>query len=779
MQRTGPVDAAITTATPDAVSALTDPELAKASTEQKLRMIDIVLPTGGEPLRRLWDSFGGGLAAAATSHPDQWTRSITEHPAQMRLSREVKTLQAAFALDVRDVAWAYLRENDKLTVTEMQRLGIPEKEGEAAPPTATQALALAATQRDAAELAKAQQTREQLRQTEIAYHDKAVAAGEQELPPGGVENLDHVYEPVLFDPDHPFEAAEQPTDYVPGVRTWAETNRQHVELTRVIQSYFIAHPALYALSRADSGGGNAAAVAGADPAQARSRLARSLYEVRKNIADARGLVPSLALEMTPIHNQLLTGRVDAAASLSRDWSKPFLHPLGQDVVDQQKPGPWWQQLGAFTLEAAAYVVAGLATGGIGPLLLAGGQAAISVGKYQALETASRSNVTPDTVLIQDGQVQAAAVEAVMSVAMAFIAAVGAARGLFAARMASAAGRALATEIGHDAARALLRELTPEAASALTKRIGAEAVKDLALRLGGRALDKLALELGAAELRVLIDGVGFEALELLTKDAGGAAIKALATDLGGSVLRNYGESITVEQIRAVIAKHGATGAKWLGTDLGGTAAKSLSDRLTVDAVKGLQDITATQAAAAVDKLGLDLVNEMAPAVKGGGCRDLAAMNMFTFDPAKQALIGKGSGAAVRGLGAIDGGSLTMIENRLTGGGFSKTASKGGQDIWTHPDGSVVRIKTGPEALKGARPNPHLVREISKKPGSFGTKDIFAKVAQDGTVIPQGTSFAQESLRQWFMKAAGRAPTAAELDRLMKVWGDAGHADVTIP
>ena len=484
--------------------------------------------------------------------------------------------------------------------------------------------------------------------------------------------------------------------------------------------------------------------------------------------------------MTPIQQQLLTGTVGSAAALKRDWSKPpFLHSLGEDVVAQQQPGPWWQQLGAASLEAAAYVVVGLATGGIGPVLLAGGQAAISIGKYQALEAASRSNVTADTVLIKDGEVQAAAVEAGMSVALAFIAAVTAARGLFAARMASEAGKALAKELGEDVARRLLMQITPEAASALKNKLGAEVLKDLAFRLGGGTIDKLAQELTGAEIKALVNTVGWEAVERLSKGVGGKGIQTLATDLGANALKNLGEHVVAADIQAMIAKHGLDGVKWLAKDLTGTAAKNLSETLTVDALKAMQDITAKEALDAIDKIGVSTVNDFAVALKGKGIRDLGALNMFTFDPAKKALLDKGSGAAVRGLGAIDGATLPVIENKLTGSGFAKTASKGGQDIWTHPDGSVVRIKIGPDALKGARPKPHLVREVSKTPHAFGTKDIFAKVAQDGTVIPQGTNFAEDSLKKWFTKAAGRPPGKDELDRLMKVWGDAGHADVVVP
>ena len=335
----------------------------------------------------------------------------------MRQSREVKTLEAAFAAR---------RPRRRLGLSAGERQGRHQRDGPARHPGCRGQGRRAKRRpgrgdapdagRRGRQLADAQAKQEELRKTEIAFHRKFKEKGGQELPEGGVENIEAVYEPVLFDPDRSFSADDQPTDYVPGLRTWSDTYAQHVELTKVIDACFSTHPSLYALSRADPGGAKAVGAATASPEQARKTLGDELRTVRQNIAKAHDLVPSLALQMTPIHDQLLKDSVGAHVSLKRDWSNVFLKPVGDDVVAQQQPGPWWQQLGAMTLEGAAYVVVGLATGGIGPVLLAGSQAAISVAKYQALETLSRSNVTPETQMITDGEVNAAAVAAVISVA---------------------------------------------------------------------------------------------------------------------------------------------------------------------------------------------------------------------------------------------------------------------------------------------------------------------------------------------------------------------------
>ena len=427
-------DVATSQATMVPVSAPTDDDLAKATEHQRIDMIHVALDAGdGDALPRLWDSFGAGLQAAATSHAAEWTRTMDQHADVMRLnSREVRGLEAAFVDDIRQVAWAYLRANDQVVLAEMQKLGIPAKEGDVAQATDAQNEELRRTQADAGKLAEAQAKREELRKTEIAFHRRSVKRGGTELPEGGVENVEQIEEPVFFDPDHRFDAASQPTDYVPGLMTWEEAYSEYVELTNVIKAYFIVHPSLYALSRSADTGAEASGTATASAEQARQTLGAQLRTVRENIAKTRDLVPALAPQMTQIQSQLLSGTVGAPITLKQDWSQPFLHSLGQDVVAQQQPGPWWLQLGLTGLEAAAYVVTGLATAGIGPVLLAGGQAAISIGQYQALEAASRANVTPDTVLIQGGQVVAAAVEAVIAVAVSFLTALQAARALRAA-----------------------------------------------------------------------------------------------------------------------------------------------------------------------------------------------------------------------------------------------------------------------------------------------------------------------------------------------------------
>jgi len=527
LQRSTAVDQAIQTNTVDAISALTDEDLANASVDDRIKMIDTVLAGGGgDILRRLWDSFGAGIEAAANGHTSEWQQSMSSFPDTMRDSREVKTLEAAFKDDITSIAQAYLTDNTAVVKQEMERLGIPE-DGSPGAPNAAQDEALQKTQADASKLSEVQKDREQLKTVEIAYHRKVVGQGSGELPPGGADNVENQYDPVYFDPDNRFDAASQPTDYEPGIKSWEETNQQHVELSNVITAYLTTNPALYALVGSDTSGQAASQVAKVAPEQARKQLGDQLQTVLQNIASTRSMVPTLALQMTPIQQQMLSNSIGASAHLNRDWSTPFLKSLGQDVAAQQEPGPWWQQLGMATLEMAAYVVSSIATGGIGPLLLAGGQAAISVGKYQALEAASHANVTPDTVLINNGAVDAAAVEATIAVVMAFLMAVSAARAAFAARIAAPTFEALANELGEDVARTLLMELSIDAVSALKDKLGAQLLKDLVgANVGGSAIQKLADAMGAAEIQTLLQRASTQLGPLLKQVENGTLLSSL-------------------------------------------------------------------------------------------------------------------------------------------------------------------------------------------------------------------------------------------------------------
>ena len=255
------------------------------------------------------------------------------------------------------------------------------------------------------------------------------------------------------------------------------------------------------------------------------------------------------------------------------------------------------------------------------------------------------------------------------------------------------------------------------------------------------------------------------------------IPNIRANLGDDVFNNLAEELTEKQIQDLVSQHGSDLVKWLGKNLKGNAVQDILTRLTPNALNNLQDISGQQVKRLLDEFGDSAVETLAPSLKGKGLDELSQLGMFKFDPAKQALLNAGQGQTVRNLPVLKGKTRVEIETILTQNGFTppKVGTTSGQEMWLHPDGSVVRMKLGPNAFKDPRrPAEHLVREISRtQPASPKRKDIFVKITENGNLIPAGTKFAKESLNQWFRKQTGRLPNSDEADKLMDVWGNAGH------
>lgn len=403
---------------PGPVAALEDSVVARATQEQRLTMIDILNDQGSftqrERLPHLWDSFGKGIKDVANANPQRWQTSFAVAAGFMRTSREVAGQQKVFYLDVEDVARRYLDQNEAYCKDEFKRLGLTE-DGQVAigPPTAEQEKALKATQADAAQLAADQEALRDLRKVVVGY-------ASVELPPGGTGPPVQLGGPVTFDPERPPVVGPQPTDTT--MKTWAEVKKAHDDLETLIRARMMVNPSLFPLGR-DAHEDPTKAVATGPREQALSTIGSGLKGVLDNIAKTRPMLHTIAEDLDQIHGQLLAGTVTVAPD--RNWlASPFFKTLGKDLVDQHKPGPWWQTLGLAAAEAGAYVVAGIATGGtalaLGLAAKGAANVALSAGRAEALEAAAKSTTTPETELITQGQVDEAKAAVIQNVAFALL-----------------------------------------------------------------------------------------------------------------------------------------------------------------------------------------------------------------------------------------------------------------------------------------------------------------------------------------------------------------------
>jgi hypothetical protein len=241
------------------------------------------------------------------------------------------------------------------------------------------------------------------------------------------------------------------------------------------------------------------------------------------------------------------------------------------------------------------------------------------------------------------------------------------------------------------------------------------------------------------------------LENLLSNLGDATKLRNVLQLSEGALKNLTHGMSVAKIDELVTRLDKDIVEVIGKDLGGSEALRVIEALGDDVAKGL---------------GAQL--------KGNGLKRLLDMAIFRFDPTLSSALAAGRGAAVRGLGTLADTPLADLPALLGSRGFVRVATERGMEIWTHADGSIVRIKTAAGAA-GGRPVPHFVKEILK-PGKtdwFVTRDIFAKVADNGSVIPKGTNMALDQLKQFFTAIVGRDPNATELDLLMRVWGTSGH------
>jgi hypothetical protein len=220
------------------------------------------------------------------------------------------------------------------------------------------------------------------------------------------------------------------------------------------------------------------------------------------------------------------------------------------------------------------------------------------------------------------------------------------------------------------------------------------------------------------------------------------------------------------------------------DLGAAEARLLRTRLGDNALSHLEDLTGKQLKHLADTYGDVFITTFAHSVGGSAMQKVTSLNIkWPWNPAVyEALFSKNLGGAVRNLPSMKGMILPEVELLLSQKGFVKKSSTAAQEVWTHLDGSIIRV--APQGTQ-ARPWLHLKKEVSKTPGDWSDEAIACKLTDANVLVPQGTNETRSGLNTWFrqsMMAKSKSTLARDLtlqerDMLLKIWGDATHVDLS--
>jgi hypothetical protein len=164
------------------------------------------------------------------------------------------------------------------------------------------------------------------------------------------------------------------------------------------------------------------------------------------------------------------------------WQQPFYQALAKDVLHDHESKEFWVSLG-LSLVAAAALIAAPFTGGASAAILIGlglgigaGTAVASWERYADLSTAAQANVRDELALIDDAQVTAALITAIIDTVAVFIDAYTAGS----ATAAQQAGRRTAFEIAD-------RELREQMLREAKRRAAKTAAKEGAVTAAGAGL----------------------------------------------------------------------------------------------------------------------------------------------------------------------------------------------------------------------------------------------------------------------------------------------------
>lgn len=397
-------------------------------------------------LENLWSGMDDeGLSKNLTLLKDS-----VEHGVNLDNIKRIKKLKENFKSDTKALADGYLKSNQEMVTEEKKKLGIGEDtmaaQGE---PNEREAARLKEIQEAGAMMHAASLAMKSLREVQVGWRPKTATLPEAALtglmpahtapfrrPPDyfaaynmaeGTYSQARPIEPHYFkDGEPPLDHNHRPSEKIaeyPFVKGLYDSCQSFVDgLTK-------RYPGLYTLAAEDRLGELAQKES---PAQIRSMMSGALNELGENIHNTREDLNEDDLdwqELKPIHAQLQGGKPSASKT---DWSTNIAKFVMAAELEGYEDSQFWVTMGLTTLGAAAFVIAELATFGTATFWLAAAvgmgagitQAGMSIEKYLDLAQAHESTVSRDTQLVAEGQVDAAAIAAVLDTAFVFLDALG-------------------------------------------------------------------------------------------------------------------------------------------------------------------------------------------------------------------------------------------------------------------------------------------------------------------------------------------------------------------
>ena len=389
-----------------------------ASDPEKVKLITLLMtdwwvgPSGEAAIERCWASVPDErFPAFVAANRKLWDESI-ERGAELTKIKPYTNLETAFKADVLASAHSHLDKNAGVVRREMERFGIPEKEGApAADPTKEQAEELAGLTTAAKSIEALQKSQEKTRDTVVGW--RVGDASEQEPDAHG-----KVRYKVVFDPKGkpPMDPAADPA--LPAADHWGPVVPYEIlkdaydRVSKSIAKLAASSPSLYALARQDKSSATGAVADAPDPKAAREALGKAHRLLAADIVETKGKLGGTIdpLDLVPVHEQLFGGAAPAGGTR---WQSGFAQEVAKAEVSEHKVN---QQLLDLLLQSGvqlAFLLAPL-TGGatlvaimVAATAATGAKAFVSAEQYEALEKASKTAATPGTQLVDDQTVDRA------------------------------------------------------------------------------------------------------------------------------------------------------------------------------------------------------------------------------------------------------------------------------------------------------------------------------------------------------------------------------------